>query len=127
MEAICKKPNQKVMAKSCIARYLQKHKAYILYSLYKTFIELTFNYYAQIWFCGTTANYTIKPLHKSALRVLHGYYTSTFEELQVKLEEIIIHCSNLQQLLIEICECFNYTSPSVSSELFTTKEINYDL
>ena len=49
------------------------------------------------------------------------------EEVLVKSEEITIHCSNLQKLMIEIYECINYISPPVFSEFFTTKEINYDL
>ena len=49
------------------------------------------------------------------------------EELLVKSEEITIHCSNLQKLMIEIYECTSYVSPPVLSEFFTTKEINYDL
>ena len=78
-------------------------------------------------FCGKTANNRINQLHKRALRVLHGDYTSTFEELLVKSEEITIHCSSLQKLLIEIYECTNYISPAVLSEFFITKEINYNL
>ena len=61
------------------------------------------------------------------MSVLHSDYTSTFEELQVKLEETTIHCSNLQKLMIEICECTNDISPAVLTEFFTTKEISYDL
>ena len=39
----------------------------------------------------------------------------------------MIHCSDLQKLMIEIYECTNYISPPVLSEFFTTKEINYEV
>ena len=52
---------------------------------------------------------------------------STFEELLVKSEEITIHCSNLQKLMIKVYECTNNTSPAILKEFFTTKELSYDL
>ena len=125
VEAICKTANQKVKAFSRIAGYLQKHKAYVLY---KTFIRSTFSYCPLIWmFCGKTTNNRINQLHKRALRVLQNDYTATFEDLLEKSEEVTVHCSNLQKLMIEIYECTNYIGPSVLTEFFTTKEISYDL
>ena len=52
---------------------------------------------------------------------------ATFEELLVKSKEVAIHCSNLQKLMIGIYEYTKYISPAVLTELFTTKEISYDL
>ena len=78
-------------------------------------------------FCGKTSNNRINRLHKRALRVLHGDYTSTFEELLARSEELTIHCSKLQKLMVEIYECTNFISPSILSEFFATKEITYDL
>ena len=125
VEAICKTANQKVKAFSRIAGYLQKHKAYVLY---KTFIRSSFNYFPLIWmFCGKTASNRIHQLHKRALRVLQNDYTATFEDLLEKLEEVTVHCSNLQKLMIEIYECTNHIGPAVLTEFFTTKEIIYDL
>ena len=40
----------------------------------------------------------------------------------------MVHCSNLQKLVIEMYECTTEDiSPAVFSEFFTIKEINYDL
>ena len=78
-------------------------------------------------FCGKIANNKRNRSHKHVLRVLHGDYTSKFEELLIKSEEITIHCSNLQKLIVEIYECTNYISPPALSEIFPTKEIKYDL
>ena len=125
VEAICKIANQKVKTFSGIAGYLQKHKAYVLY---KTLIRSTFKYCPLIWmFCGKTANHRINQLHKRALRVFHNDYTATFEYLLEKSEEVTVRCSNLQKLMIEIYECTNYIGPAVLIELFTIKDISYDL
>ena len=125
METICKTANQKEKAFSRIAGYLQKHKACMLY---KKFIRSTFNYCPLIWmFCGKAGSSRINQLHKRTLRVLQSDYTATFEELLVKSEEVTIHCSNLQKLIIEIYECTSYISLAVMTEHFTTKEISYDL
>ena len=78
-------------------------------------------------FCGKTANNRINRLHKRALRVLHGDYTSTFEELLARSEEITIHCRNIQKLMVEIYKCTNAISPSILSEFFTTKDVKYNL
>ena len=53
--------------------------------------------------------------------------TATFENLLDKSEEVTVHCSNLQKLMIEIYECTNYIGSAVLREFFTTKEISYDL
>ena len=125
MEAICKTENQKVNAFSRIAGYLQKHKACVLY---KTFIRSTFNYFPLVWvFCGKTANNRLNQLHKHALRVLQNEYTATFDDLLEISEQVKVHGSNLQKLMIEIYECANYIGFAVLTELFTTKEISYDL
>ena len=78
-------------------------------------------------FWGKTANNRINQLHKRALRVLQNDFTDTFEVLLEKSEEVTVHCSNLQKLMIEICKCTNYIGPAVLTEFFTTKEISYDL
>ena len=69
----------------------------------------------------------IDQLHKRATRVLRYDYTATFEDLLEKSEEVTVHCSNLQKLMIEIYECTSYIGPAVLTEFFTTKEISYDL
>ena len=78
-------------------------------------------------FCGRTANNRINQLYKCALRVLHNDYTAISEDLLEKSEEVTVHCSNLQKLMIEIYECTNYIGPAVLTEFFTTEEISYDL
>ena len=94
----------------------------------RTVIRSTFNYCPLIWMlCDKTANNKINQLHKRILRVIHSDYTSSIEELLVRSEEITIHFSNLQKLMIEIYECIDHISSAVLSEFFATKEKNYNL
>ena len=105
VEDICKSANQKVEAFSLITRCLQTLNAEISY---RTFMMSAFNCCQLIWiFCGKTANNGINRLHKCALRVkvLHGDYTSIFEQLLIKSEDL--HCGNIRKLMVEIYECAN--------------------
>ena len=81
-----------------------------------------------IWmFCGKTANKEINRAHKRALRILLKGYDAPFDELLVKNEEKIIHVQNLQMLMNEVYKSLNHQNPSFLWELFTRKEINYNL
>ena len=74
-----------------------------------------------------TASGTRTGSPRKSLRVLHNDYKATFEDLLEKSEEVTVHCSNLQKLMIEIYECTNYIGPAALTEFFTTQEISYDL
>ena len=76
-------------------------------------------------FCGRTANKEINRVHKRALRILLKDYVASFDELLVRNQEKTIHVQNLQQLMIE--ESLNHENPSFLWDLFTRKEVNYDL
>ena len=78
-------------------------------------------------FCGETANKEINRAHKRALRILLKDYDAPFDELLVKNEEKTIHVQNLRMLRIEIFKSLNHQNPSFLWELFTRKEINYNL
>ena len=69
----------------------------------------------------------ILPRSQEDFSILFGICRAIIEEILVKLEEITIHCSNLQKLKIKIYECTNYISQAVSPELLITEEINYNL
>ena len=49
------------------------------------------------------------------------------KQLLMKMEETTIHCRHLHKLVVEKYECKKSISPSILSELFTTKEIKYYL
>ena len=60
--------------------------------LYNSFILANFKYCPFIWmFCGRTTNDKNNSVHKRALTELINDYTSSFEELLHRNEEVTIH------------------------------------
>ena len=103
VKIICQKTNKKVKAFSRVVRYLEPQKASLLYN---SFILENFNYCPLIWmFCGRTINDKVKSVHMLALRVLLNIYTSSFEKLLHRNEEVTIHDQNLQKLMFEVYRC----------------------
>ena len=116
VKIICQKTNNKVKAFSRAVRYVEPQKASLLYN---SFILTNFNYYPLIWiFCGKTTNDKVNSVHKRALRVLLNEYTSSFQELLYRKEEVTIHEENLQKLMLEVYRCMTSANPSFLWELF---------
>ena len=87
-----------------------------------------FNYCPLIWmFCGKTTNDKVNSVHKRALRVLLNEYTSSFEELLHRKEEVTIHDKNLQKLILEVYRCMTSANPSFLWEFFNKKVLPYSL
>ena len=78
-------------------------------------------------FCGRTANKEINRVHKRALRKLLKDFVASFDELLIRNEEKTVHVQNLQKLMIEVHKSLNHENPSFLWDLFTRKEINYNL
>ena len=105
--------------------YLEPQKASLLYN---SFILTNLNYCPLIWmFCGKTTNDKFNSVHKRALRVLLNYYTSSFEELLHRKEEVTIHDKNLQKLILEVYRCMTSANPSFLWEFFNKNELPYSL
>ena len=74
----------------------------------------------------TTSNKTNK-LHERALRLVHGDYGSTFEELLEKDNSFTVHHYNIQTLCKELYNFFTGPSQTIFSDLFQRKNISYSL
>ena len=110
VKIVCRKTNNKVKAFSRVVRYLESQKASLLYN---SFILTNFNYCPLMWMlCGKTTNDKVNSVHKRALGVLLNDYTSSFEELLHRKEEVTIHRKNFQKLMLEIYRCMTSASPS---------------
>ena len=125
VKIICQKTNNKVQASSRVVRYLEPQKASLLYN---SFILTNFNYCPLIWmFCRKTTNDKVNIVHKRALRVLLNDYTSSFEELLHRKEEVTIHDKNLQKLMLEVYRCITSANPSFLWEFFNKKVLPYNI
>ena len=54
-------------------------------------------------------------------------YTSSFEELLHRKEEVTIHDKNLQKLMLEVYRCITSANPSFLWEFFNKKVLPYSL
>ena len=125
VKTICQKTNNKVKAFSRVVRYMEPQKASLLYN---SFILTNFNYCPLIWmFCGKTINDQVNSVHKRVLRVLPNDYTSSFEGLLHRNEEVTIHDKNLQKLMIEVYRCITSGNPSFLWEFLNKKVLPYSL
>ena len=78
-------------------------------------------------FCGKNVNKEINRVHKRALRILLNDYNASFDELLIKNDEKTVHVQNLQKLMIEVYKSLNHENPSFLWDLFSRKEVYYNL
>ena len=97
-------------------------------SIMKVFICSQFGYCPLVWmFHSRKINNRVNSLHKRALRVVYRDYNATFSKLLSKDKSVTIHQRNLQLFATEICKTKNELSPKIMEEIFTFKNVDYDL
>ena len=72
-------------------------------------------------------NNHINSLHERTLRVVDRDYNATFSELLSKDKSVTIKQKNLQLLATEIFKTKNELNPKIMEEIFTFKNVDYDL
>ena len=78
-----------------------------------------FSYCPLIWmFCGKLANSKINLVHKRALRALYNDHSASYSEL------LIIYGNNTIQ---EVYKSVNRLNPTFMWNIFTSKEVRYNL
>ena len=97
-------------------------------SIMRAFICSQFGYYPLVWmFHSRKINNRVNSLHERVLRVVYRDYNATFSELLSKDKSVTIHQRNLQLLATEIFKTKNELNPKIMKEIFTFKNVNYDL
>ena len=112
---LCRQANQKLNALLRIRNYLslKKCNAYIL---------SPFNYCNLIWmFCDKHSNHNIRNVQKRALRLLHGNFNKSFEELLHITGSTTIHVKNLQSLMTEVYKSLRHINPEFVGSFFVKK------
>ena len=72
-------------------------------------------------------NNRINSIHERALRVVYRDYNAGFSELLSKDKSVTIHQRNLQLLATEIFKTKNELNPKLIGEIFTFKNVDYNL
>ena len=117
--SLCKKASQKLNALTRVAQYMNIAQRR---SIMKAFVCSQFGYCPLVWmFHSRKINNRVNSLHERSLRVVYRDYNATFSELLSKDKSVTIHQRNLQLLATEI---FN---PKIMEEIFTFKNVDYDL
>ena len=97
-------------------------------STMKEFICSQFRCCALVWmFHSTKMNNRINSLHERVLRVVYKGYNITFSELLSKDKSLTIHQINLQLLATEIFKTKNDLITIIMEEIFTFKNVGYNL
>ena len=97
-------------------------------SIMKAFICSQFGYCPLVWMLHSRKiNNRVNSLHERALRVVYRDYNATFSELLSKDKSVTIHQRNLQLLATEIFKTKNELNPKIMEEIFTFKNVDYDL
>ena len=97
-------------------------------SIIKAFICSQFGYCTLVWmFHNRKINNRINSLHERALRVVFRGYNATFSELLSKYKSVTIHQRNFKLLATEIFKTNNELNPKIMEEIFTFKNVDYDL
>ena len=97
-------------------------------SIMKAFICSQFGYCPLVWmFNSRKINNRVKSLHERALRIIYRDYKTTFSELLSKDKSVTIHQRNLQLLATEIFKTKNELNLKIMEEIFTFKNVDYDL
>ena len=92
------------------------------------FICSQFGYCPLVWmFHSRKINKHINSLHERALRVVYRDYNATSSELLSKDKSVTIHQRNLKLLATEIFKTKNELNPKIMEEIFTFKNVDYDL
>ena len=97
-------------------------------SIMKAFICSQFGYCPLVWmFHSRKINNRVNSLHERTLWVVYRDYNATFSELLSKDKSVTIHQRNLQILAKEIFKTKNELNPKIMGEIFTFKNVDYDL
>ena len=122
---LCKKSNQKLLALSRIAPFINTEKLKVLM---RAFVNSQFGYCPLLWmFHSRRLNNCINRIQEKALRITYKDNTSTFQELLTRDNSVTIHQRNLQVLATEIFKWKNNLSPKIMSDIFNFKEAKYNL
>ena len=120
--SLSKKASQKLNALTRVAQYMNLAQRR---SIMKAFICSQFGYCPLVWmFHSRKINNRINNLHEPALRV---DYKAIFSELLSKDKLVTIHQRNLQLLATEMFKTKNEIKPKIMEEIFTFKDVDYNL
>ena len=123
--SLCKKSGQKLSTLARINHYLTPdQKSLLLNSVVKS----QFSYCPLIWmFTSRYLNNALNSIHERALRLIYNDYELPFDRILENTKQKSIHRKNIESLAIEIYKFQAVLTPPITSDLFATRENNYNI
>ena len=96
--------------------------------LYKTFIVSHFNYCNIIChLCGDRNTLKIEKIQERGLRFIFNDFQSRYKELLLKASMYPLYLKRIKNVLIEIFKICQHSCPAYLNDLFSIKDVSYDL
>ena len=123
--SLCKKAGQKRSALARISHYLSQDQTLLLLN---SVIKSQFSYGPLIWmFTSRYLNNALNSIHERALRLIYNDYELPFDRFLEDNKQKSIYQKNIESLAIEIYKFQGGLAPPIMSDLFITRENNYNL
>ena len=120
---LCKKAGQKLSALARINHYLTQDQ-----KLLNSVVKAQFSYCPLIgMFTSRYLNNALNSIHERALRLIYNDYELPFDRILEDNERKSIHQKNIESLAIEVYKFQAGLTPPIVSDLFVTRENNYNL
>ena len=123
--SLCKKAGQKRSALARISHYLSQDQTLLLLN---SVIKSQFSYGPLIWmFTSRYLNNALNSIHERVLRLICNDYQLPFVRILEDNKQKNIHQKNIESSAIETYKFQAGLTPPIMSDLFVTKDNNYNL
>ena len=122
--SLCKKAGQKPSALARINHYLSPDRKLLLLN---SVVKSQFSYCPLIWmFTSRYLNNALSSIYERSLRLIYNDYEPYFDRILEDNKQKSIHQKNIESLAIEIYKFQAGLIPPIMSDLFATRENNYN-
>ena len=97
-------------------------------SIHNTFILSNFNYCPIVWhFCSKASSRKMERIQERALRFLYNDKVSSYECLLEKCKSTTMHLRRIKIIALEVFKSLNDLNPPFMKDMFTPKNVTYEL
>ena len=122
---ICTKAGQQLSALARLSKILDIHTKEIIFN---TFILSNFNYCPLVWHhCSLGDNRKIEKIQERGLRFVYSDNQSSYTELLFRANKNMLYVERLKKLAVFVFKSKNKIGPASVHDLFTSKDVSYDL
>lgn len=121
----CNQASKQVNALKRMKHYVDKECKTLIYNSY---ISSNFNYCPIVWMFSSKANLDkMDKTNKRAMRFLTNDHESNYEDLCKQEKQLNVYRKCIKAVAIQMFKIKNGLSPDYVNELFTRREVNYEM